>query len=157
MSVIDSKKNRDAALIKNYKGPCPYCNYQLKNPENSRCPECGSRLSFRLVAPFRFTPWHAMIISFVISIGACLDRTFLSVVGIFNSNSGIVALEMFVGSALGLIIVGFGLCVVWRHRSWFVGIPAWRRAMWYLVASLIPIVVTVVQYFVLTYFILQGF
>jgi len=155
--MIDSKKNRNAALLKNYSGPCPYCNYQLKNPENSRCPECGSRLEFHLVAPFRFSPWHAMMISFAVSSGVCLDRTFLSIVGVFNSNSGIVALEMLAVSALGLIVVVAGFYAVWRHKSWFVGIAYWKRVVWYLVALFIPIVITVVQFYLIVSYALGGF
>ena len=151
--MIDSKKNRNTALLKNYSGPCPYCGYQLKNPENSRCPECGSRLLFRLVTPFRFTPWHAMLTGLIISIGACLDRVFLSIVGIFNSNSGILRLEMFKISFLGMIFVCAGFYIVWRQKKWFVQIVLWKRILWCFVAIAIPIVVTVAQYYLLIYYV----
>jgi amino acid transporter len=155
--MIDSKKTRNAALLKNYSGPCPYCHYQLKNPENSRCPECGSRLKFHLIAPFRFSPWHAMVISFAISSGVCLDRTFLSIVGVFNSNFGVGALKMLVVFALGLTVVVAGFYVVWRHKSWFLGIPRWKRVVWYLVALFIPVILTVVQFFIILNYALAPF
>lgn len=160
MSMIDSKNNRNVAQLKHYSGPCPYCGYQLKNPDTSRCPECGSHLLFRLVAPFRFTPWHAMLYGLAISIGACLDRVFLSIVGIINSNAWfvienqmILLLEMFGTSFLGMIIVCVGFYVVWRQKKWFVQIVLWKRMLWYFVAIAIPIVVTVTQYYLLIYFV----
>ena len=99
-----------------------------------------------------------MILGFAFSSGVFLDRVFLTFVGVLNSNSGprIVALELLTVSALSLIVVGIGLVVVWRHKSWFTGIAYWKRAAWYLVALFIPMVMTVVQFYLIMFYALGG-
>jgi hypothetical protein len=101
-----------------------------------------------------------MLCGLAISIGACLDRVFLSIVGIINSNAWfviqnqmILLLEMFGTSFLGMIIVCVGFYVVWRQKKWFVQIVLWKRVLWYFVAIAIPTVVTVTQYYLLIYFV----
>ena len=97
MSVPTRKQTQDyeRSFLGDYEGPCPICGHTLKNPTGGRCPECGSRLQIGLFAPFRFTPWHAMLASVGISIGIILDRVALTIVGIANSNGAGGAEQMF--------------------------------------------------------------
>ena len=117
MSMIDRKKNAGVTFLKEYSGPCPSCGYKLKNPKSNRCPECGSRLQVSLVAPFRLSPWHAMVVSMAISLGVILDRVALTAVGVSQSSSSPSSWKMFWFSVVPLVVLSFCLYVVWSQKK----------------------------------------
>jgi hypothetical protein len=147
--MVNRKKSRDSAFLQEYKGPCPVCGYKLEKPSSSRCPECGSQLRVVLVAPYRLSPWHAMVISIAISIGVILDRIALTIVGIINSNSMIMAWEMFWFSVIPFVVLCFCLFIVWKYKNRINSKSRWKRVSWYFVACIIPLVVTGGQLFLL--------
>jgi len=143
--MIDRKKIRDDAFLKDFIGPCPTCGYQLKNPSSNRCPECGSHLRVLLLAPFRFSPWHALLASVVISIGVILDRVVLTIVGISNSNGTQQAWEMFWMTAIPLVFLCAGFLFIWTQKRHFQSLALWKRVCWYIVAIVFPLIVTGLQ------------
>jgi rRNA maturation protein Nop10 len=147
--MIDRKQKRTGEFLSKFNGPCPYCGYQLKNPSSERCPECGSRLVVGVFSPFRFSPWHALVVSTAITIGVCFDRLFLVVVGMFNSNAGFVVSNLFYLFALFFIVLCGVFYVVWRCKKKFDKLVLWKRVFWYCVSILVPIVVTLTQYYLL--------
>lgn len=154
--MIDRKNFANATFLKEYRGPCPSCGYRLIKPESNRCPECGSRLRVALVAPFRLTPWHAMVVSMAISIGVILDRVALTAVGISSSNSASGAWKMFWFSVIPLAVLGVCFYVVWTQKKRLNSVHRWKRISWYVAACMLPLVVVAAQLFGLIWFALRA-
>lgn len=149
--MIDRKKIRDDAFLKEYEGSCPTCGYQLKKPTKNRCPECGSRFGVMLFTPFRFSPWHALLTSFAISIGVILDRVFLTLYGAYKSNGVNFVWGMFLSSLIPLVVLVLIFIVFWKLRNRLKQITLWKRIVWFLVAIIIPIIITYGQLILLLY------
>lgn len=155
--MLNRNKIRDDAFLKEFSGPCPNCGYQLNKPTNNRCPECGSALRIALFAPFRFSPWHAMLASVAISIGIILDRVTLTTIGIVGNNPPRMNWMMFWFSVIPLVVLGICLYVVWKQKKRINSKSTWKRVSWYIGAILFPIVVTGGQLFGFFWFILPDY
>jgi hypothetical protein len=147
--MVESDNNRSETFLKGFKGPCPVCNYHLNEPTSSRCPECGSRLSVQLLAPFHFYPWHALLIGIGVSFGVCFDRLLLIIHGYLGSNAqnlpwGFVGVSTFL--ILVLCVVGF---VVWKYKTQLERMSKPKSCVWYAFSILIPIMTAVVQYYLI--------
>jgi len=153
--MIDRKKIRDEAFLKEYKGTCPACGYKLEKPASEKCPECGSRLQVMLLAPFRFTPWHALLTGVAISVGVIFDRVFLTLYGVFQSRGSVIGWNMFLSSLVPLVLLLVFFYVIWKLKSKFEQIILWKRVFWYIVALLTPIIFSVGQFFILIYLVLR--
>ena len=155
MSMKDKAKKRTIDFLKDYNGPCPHCGYILKHTDRSTCSECGSTLSVQLRAPFRLTPWHALVLSAAVSLGVLFDRVFLSILGSTSSNNNLAG-KLIVMFVISFVIAVLYFGVVWRAKNRFDGLVLWKRWVWYAVAVLVPIVVTAVQFYILIAWALQG-
>ena len=143
--MIDRLKKQTNAFLKEYVGPCPICGYQLHAPTGKKCPECGSFLEVQLSAPFRFTPWHAMVTALAISIGGILDRLALSMIGVLNSNTYKMP-WLLIGFTFIPLLLLFGIFWLnWKQKRRVNSKKRWKRIVWYVVALLIPILVVAGQ------------
>jgi hypothetical protein len=143
--MINRKKSTIATFLKEYKGPCPSCGYQLNKPESNRCPECGSWLHVVLQTPFTLSPWNAMLAGVAISIGVILDRVVLTSIGVAGSNQGRMVWEMFWFSFVPLVFLVVCFFAVWKHKSKINSSVKWKRILWYIAAVIFPIVVAIAQ------------
>ncbi len=134
-----------SSFLAEYHGPCPICRHTLNNPSGGRCPECGSRLKMVLLAPYRFTPWHAMLTSIGISTGVILDRVSLTIIGVINSGGMGNSEQMFWFTLLPLLILVICFLVVWKQRERINSTQCWKRICWYIASIIIPLVVIFVQ------------
>ncbi len=147
--MIDGEKIRDEAFLRAFKGSCPFCDYVLKEPTNSRCPECGSQIRIRLVAPFRFYPWHALLAAISVSAGVCLDRLLLLIYGFIKSAASNPPWLLFGNSGVILLVLSIAFVVVWKYKDCFERVSKTNRIVLYGLALLLPAVVVAVQHYIL--------
>ena len=139
MRVRREKKKRNIEWLNQFTGPCPTCGYRLQRPQTSICPECGSFLKPVLSTPFRFSPWHAMLVSLTVSTGVVLDRLALTTVGGIGSRHAPPVWDVFMMSLVPLVVLGVCIYIVWVQKKRFYGIPTWKRACWYIASICIPV------------------
>ena len=85
----DSDSPEDNLLfLKQYVGPCPYCDFQLNAPTSDKCPECGNILEITLASPFKFTSWLLMFVGLTASIAIVFNFFIMRVAGWYFSSVG---------------------------------------------------------------------
>ena len=119
MRVRREKKKRNIEWLNQFTGSCPTCGYRLQRPQTSICPECGSFLKPVLGAPFRFSPFHAMLVSLTVSTGVVLDRLALTIVGSVLSRHAPPVWDVFLTSLVPLVVLGICIYIVWVQKNGF--------------------------------------
>jgi len=147
--MVDGEKIRNEAFLRAFKGTCPFCNYVLRKPTSSRCPECGSRLRIQLVAPFRFYPWHALLAGISISAGVCLDRLLLLLYGFINSTTSNPPWLLIGNPGVILVVLSIAFIVVWKCKDRFERLSKTSRFVLYGISPLLPVAVVTIQHYIL--------
>ena len=155
MRVRREKKKRNIEWLNQFTGPCPTCGYRLQRPQTSICPECGSFLKPVLGAPFRFSPFHAMLVSLTVSTGVVLDRLALTIVGSIRNLPAPLAWDLIMMSLVPLVVLGVCIYVVWVQKQRFYGIPTWKSVCWYIASICIPVVAVCIHLYLLVFWIMN--
>ena len=145
MSMIDRNKKQDLVFLKEYSGPCPYCGYTLKNPTGRLCPECGSKLRVAVCAPFRFSPWHALLASIAISVGVLLDRVVLTMMGVAGSGFTEAVWTLVWFTLLPFVVLSICFYFVWKQKARINSTCRWKRVLWCVASVGILVLVVFVQ------------
>jgi len=98
-------------------------------------------LQVGLFAPFRFTPWHAMLACLGISIGIIINRVALTIIGMVNSRGMGGAEQMFWFTATPFVVLCFCFYLVWKQKRRINATQTWKRVCWYIASIVIPLVV----------------
>ena len=155
MRVRREKKKRNIEWLNQFTGPGPTCGYRLQRPQTSMCPECGSFLQPVLSAPFRFSPWHAMLVSLTVSTGVVFDRLALTIVGGIRNLPAPLAWDLIMMSLVPLVVLGVCIYVVWVQKQRFYGIPKWKSVCWYTASICIPVVAVCIHLYLLVFWIMN--
>jgi hypothetical protein len=155
MRVRREKKKRNIEWLNQFTGPCPTCGYRLQRPQTSICPECGSFLQPVLSAPFRFSPWHAMLVSLTVSTGVVFDRLALTIVGSIRNLPAPLAWDFIMISLVPLVVLGVCIYVVWVQKQRFYGIPKWKSVCWYIASICTPVVAVCIHLYLLVFWIMN--